>query len=64
MYFHHYSNPSLKKMSEEFSGASNIQVVCRFRPLNQLEKQMGGGEVVDFDGKTCKINVNISHVVF
>ena len=51
-------------MSEEFSGASNIQVVCRFRPLNQLEKQMGGGEVVDFDGKTCKINVNISHVVF
>jgi len=44
-------------MSEDHN--TNIQVVARFRPLNQLEKQMDSRECVDIHGQSCKINVSI-----
>nr|CAG4715044.1 unnamed protein product [Naegleria fowleri] len=34
---------------------SNIQVVCRFRPMNALEKQIDAREVVEINHDTCKL---------
>ena len=41
--------------SKENSG--NVTVVCRFRPFNNREKEMGVSQAVEFnpDGKRCKI---------
>jgi hypothetical protein len=45
------------------SGGTNVRVVCRFRPLNSKEVEMGGGTVISNlvrgDGQdtvTAKVN--------
>lgn len=39
------------------SGDSHIKVVCRMRPLNELEKSQGGQCCVVFNQKTIKLKV-------
>ena len=38
------------------SKSTSIRVVCRFRPLNSLEKGMGGETCVELDGNTICLN--------
>ena len=37
--------------------AANIKVFCRLRPLNNLEKSMGGKCCVDFTDKRIQVKV-------
>ena len=40
--------------------AGNIKVLCRFRPLNEKEKQISQSLCVDFiDPQTCSIKSNV-----
>ena len=50
----------VEKMSDEGQTTthSNIQVVCRFRPMNALEKQIDAREVVEINHDTCKLVVS------
>ena len=36
---------------------NHIQVFCRLRPLNSLEKQMGGEICLDFTNSSIKMKV-------
>ncbi|KAL9648157.1 hypothetical protein ABK040_007521 [Willaertia magna] len=46
-------------MTSVDEGAHNIQVVCRFRPQNELERQHDPREVIEINGESCKIHTKV-----
>lgn len=46
------------------SNDTQIKVVCRIRPLNQLEISQGGQIAVNYNDKTIKIKVFFSFFFF
>ena len=48
-------------MNKNSQNDTHIRVVCRLRPLNELEKREGGECAVNFSEKNIKIKVNLNY---
>ena len=56
-------NPPPPQPNAGAANSGNVTVVCRFRPFNEKELEMGSKPIVSFDEnkKSLKLNVQVCH---